>query len=410
MSQERSIPSGVRLLAWTRTIRYVGWGFGESLIPILIMGLSGTFVAAGMIRSSYEITLLVALPVLGLLAERYPAKWLVVAGLCIYPFVGFGYFLAGVTGLLIFVVVARAINGITWGLDSTGIDTYFRRLTPGGSLASSFGFLDTLSQLGWIAAALAGIWLIRYFSIGELLLLVAPTSLLALPLAFAARRDHPALGRKERRLPLREAYASTFEEWAVWDFDLRLLALLMFFMSFVSVLIGFFIPIDIYQSSHDLVLVIVFGAVTAIPSVFGYLLGWLADRHDNKLMAALACVGIALILIALSLPIPYMLTVLGGLLLGVLMELVSIIQRNLATKHSTADRYGRLDSVFGVIGGIGDLAAPPVVGAALDMAGFSWVAALLGGIAVAFAMVFIVNARRIPYRTNLIIPTPQHEV
>jgi MFS family permease len=141
-------------MAWERTIRYIGWGFGETLVPVLLMSVTGTFAGAGLLNSTYDVVLLLALPLCGVLAERFPGKYLVIAGLLLYPLVGAFYFLAGAVGLMIFVVLARASNGVTWGLESIGIDTYFRRLTPGGSLASSFGWLDTLSEIAWIAAAL----------------------------------------------------------------------------------------------------------------------------------------------------------------------------------------------------------------------------------------------------------------
>ncbi len=64
MRRDRSLPSGVRLIAWMRTIRWVGWGFGEALIPVLIMSLTGTFASAGLLTSTFDITLLLALPVL----------------------------------------------------------------------------------------------------------------------------------------------------------------------------------------------------------------------------------------------------------------------------------------------------------------------------------------------------------
>ncbi len=407
-----SLPSGVRLLSWARTVRYIGWGFGESLIPVLIMSLAGSYAAAGLIRASYDVTLLLALPVLGLLAERHSAKWLVAAGLFLYPFVGFSYFLAGAAGLVVFVVIARAANGIAWGLDSTGIDTYFRRTAPGASIASSFGFLDMLSELGWIFSAVAGIWLVRYFSVPELLLLVAPAALLALPFVFKARTDHPSREQSRKPLPLRHAYRAALEEWEGWGGELRLLALLLFFTETVAILIGFFIPIDIYEKSGDLALVIIFTVVTAVPSLFGYLLGRYADRREKSRLAAGACATMALILFAIALPVPYLFVVLAGLLLGILIELLSILQRSIATRLSSAGHWGRLDSVFAIITGISDLAAPPILGIALDLLGFPALAGILAAIALFLALTFFLYGRGWfgrPFLRFVIFP-PEHRI
>ncbi|MEJ0053872.1 MAG: MFS transporter [bacterium] len=386
--------AGVRSLAYARTIRYVGWGFGESLIPILIMQLTGSFGEAGLVRSSYEVTLLLAIPVLGLLAERMSAKWLVIIGLCIYPFVGLFYFIAGMTGLVAFVVVARGLNGIAWGLDSTGIDTYIRRMAPGSTIASSFGLLDTLSNFGWLAAALAGILLIKYFSIQALLFLVAPTALLALPFVLRIRKDHPALANAAKKLPLRHAYRSAIDEWKTWNSDLRLLAMLLLFTEVVVVLVEFFIPIDIYFTTGNLSLVILFTVVMGIPSLFGYLLGKIADRGEKARLAAILCGLMALVLAALALPLPYAVTVAGGLLIGTLVEFLSILQKSLATALTPPDHYGRLESVFSVIGGISDLAAPVMLGVALDFMGFPLLASLLATIACFLAIVFFFHTRR----------------
>ncbi|MBU6323593.1 MAG: MFS transporter [Patescibacteria group bacterium] len=410
----RSLPSGVRSLALARTVRYIGWGFSESLIPVFIMSLAGSYAAAGLVRATYDVTLLLALPLLGLLAERYPAKWLVVAGLLLYPFVGFSYFLAGATGLLAFIVIARAINGVSWGLDATGIDTYFRRLTPVGSIASAFGFLDMLSELGWIAAALAGIWLVRFFTVPELLLLVIPFSLLALPFALRARRDHPSMGNAKRAMTLRSAYRHALAEWESWHGELRLLAFLLLFSEAITVLIDFFVPIDIYEKSASLALVIVFTVVSALPFIFGYLLGKFADRHDKPRLVALACGAMALILLALSLPLPYLLVVLAGLLLGTLLELITILERSIATELVPATHFGRLDSVFSIVTGISDLAAPPLLGALLMLIGLPALAAILAAIALAFAFVFLSRGRRRgrPRGISLtdLIPPPEHKV
>lgn len=411
MSRKRSIPSGVQMMAWERTIRYIGWGAGDTLIPVLIMSLTGTFAGAGLINASYDIVLLLALPLCGVLAEKFPGKWLVIAGLLLYPLVGIFYFLAGATGLLLFVVFARTSNGVTWGLESVGIDTYFRRLTPGGSLASSFGWLDTLSEVAWMAAALSGIWLIHYFSIGDLLFLIAPFSLLAIPFALAARTDHPALGKSKKPLALRDSYRIALDEWRAWAGDLRLLAGLLLFTETVSVLVDFFIPIDIYLDSHNLALVILFTVVSGIPPAFGYLLGRVADAREKHRVAAVACVAMALILFALSLPLPYLFTILAGLGLGIVIELLAVLRQALATRLTPAERWGRLDSVFQIVGCVADIGAPPLLGAALDLAGLPAVAAVLAAIALLLALVFILNTHdrplKLPGGAWLHLPPPE---
>ena len=416
MSRSRdSIPSGVKNVAWARTFNWVGWGFGESLIPVFIMSLAGSYAAAGLVRSTYEVALLLSLPFVGILAERYPAKWLIVGSYVIYPFVGLSYYAAGATGALAFIVVARLINGISWGGSDVGIATYFRRLTPGGTIAASFGFLDTLSEFGWIAAALASIWLVRYFSIGQLLFMVVPFSLVGLLFAMRARRDHPAMAKPKRHLRLRAAYRNALSEWRGWNTELRLLAFLLIFSQFVSAVIDFFVPIDIYQKSANLALVIVFVVVSAIPSIFGYLLGRFADKHNKPRLIAAACGFMALILLMLTLPVPYLLVVSAGITLGLVLELLGILRRSIATFLVPKTHFGRLESVFSIVGGIGDLAAPPLLGALLMVMGMPALAAILSAIALLFALIFIARSHHrhgfLPRSLSLadLIPPPEHK-
>jgi MFS family permease len=117
----------------------------------------------------------------------------------------------------------------------------------------------------------------------------------------------------------------------------------------------------------------------------------------------------------LALPLPFLLTVLGGLFIGVLVELLSIVQKSLATALSPVEHYGRLDSVFQIIGGISDLAAPPILGIALDLMGFSVVASLLAAIACFLAIVFFFHTRpesRSQLRKLHLVspPAPEHMI
>ena len=378
------------------------------------MSLAGSYAAAGLVRSTYEVALLLSLPFVGILAERYPAKWLIVGSYAIYPLVGLSYYAAGVTGALVFIVIARLINGVSWGGSDVGITTYFRRLTPGGSIASSFGFLDTISEFGWIVAAVASIWLVRYFSIGQLLFMVVPFSFVGLLYAMRAKRDHPAMAKPKRHLRLRTAYRNALSEWRHWNTELRLLAFLLVFSQFVSAVIDFFVPIDIYQKSASLPLVIVFVVVSAIPSIFGYLLGRFADRHNKPRLIAAACGFMALVLLMLTLPVPYLLVVGAGITLGLVLELLGILRRSIATFLVPKTHFGRLESVFSMVGGIGDLAAPPLLGALLMVMGLPALAAILAAIALLFALLFIMRSHhrrgfpKLPISFWKIIPPPEH--
>lgn len=192
------LPAGIRRIALARTVRWFGWGFGEALIPLFILQFSRSFAEAGAFRAAYDATMLLALPIIGMLADRVSARFLIIVALIIYPWVGVGYYLAGALGLGIFIILARVVNGLTWGLENVGVNTYFRRLSPRNLLGSSFGFIDTWSNFGWILAALIGMVLAPHVPTHILLAAVIPTSIVALLIARRVPKDIVRATKKPR--------------------------------------------------------------------------------------------------------------------------------------------------------------------------------------------------------------------
>ena len=110
------------------------------------------------------------------------SKTLLIIGLLIYPFIGISYYLAGATGLILFVIFARGINGLSYCLDTIGNNTYIRRMTPKGVVASSFGYMASTANFFWAVSAIAGAFTSSDLchTVGTLLFLVTPFALLAL--------------------------------------------------------------------------------------------------------------------------------------------------------------------------------------------------------------------------------------
>ena len=144
--KSNDIPIGVRVLTFATSIRWIGWGFAESLIPIFLFSFGHSHANAGILKSFYDIAFIIALPLIGVLADRMRGTTLILIGLGLYVFVGTGYLLAGITGLVIFIVIARFFNGIGYAFDSVGRETYFRRHTPKEKLATVFGYFDSFAS------------------------------------------------------------------------------------------------------------------------------------------------------------------------------------------------------------------------------------------------------------------------
>jgi len=374
------------MVALSRTMRWVGWGFGESLIPIFIFSFAGSFAEAGLLRSVFEVTLLFCLPLAGVLADRVSARALIIAGLVVYPLVGVSYFLAGVTGMGVYIVLARFSNAIGWGLESTGVDTYYRRMASPGRVASAFGFIDTLAQGGWVIAALIGVALLDVVPLHYLLLLIAPTSLGALYIAWRAPKD--PLQAPRRGPSLASSYAVMLREWRSWGGDLRLLGALVFFMGLIEALMWFFIPIDAYLEGANLGMVVLLTVVASMSPMFGYALGRFADFANKRTLVIAGLLFIAVVMVVLALFPGYVVKLAASFVLGLILELFVVVQKSLVTTLGPAATYGERGGAFASIGDLGDIAAPLLLGVMLDALGFSIAAILIAWAAIALSASF----------------------
>jgi MFS family permease len=387
-----SMPEGVRLFAWVRAIRWFGWGFGESLLPIFILSFSHTFAEAGLFSSTVEIVSLMSLPIIGTWADRVPAKRLVLWSLILYPFVGLGYLLAGIFGLAVFVVLARAVNGFTWELENVGVATYYRRVIDKRSIAASFGYLDTWTNLAWIAAAIMGMFLISFMPIHYLLFAIAPFSIVAYFIALKAPKD-PMASDGEVKQPIIYSFGKSLKAWRTWKANFWLLGIIVFFSSIISAFTSFFIPITAYLAGANLPMVVLLGIFGALPALFGYILGRIADRRNRYILIALSLFCVAIIAVWLAAIHAYWLKLSAVFLLGIILELLYVVQSSLITTLGPAETFGRRGSAFESVSTLGDLVAPLILGVALDVLGFSNVTFVIGAVAIVLAVTFLLKRR-----------------
>ena len=388
------LPYAVRLIAWIRAIRWFGWGFGESLIPVFIFLFAHTFAEAGLLRSVYEIVSLAALPVIGVWADRISAKGLILLALALYPFVGVAYFLAGLFGVALFIVLARAVNGITWELENIGVDTYYRRTASHTNISTSFGYIDTWSHFAWIVAALIGMLLVRFVPVHYLLFVIAPTSVISYLIALRIPKDKVRGVISEPRPSFLRSYASALREWRTWDSQLWLLGGLVFFSGIVNALMWFFIPIDAYLEGTNLSLVVLLTVVGAVPSLLGYSLGRVADTKNKYSLIVFGLLCVALVMVGLGIFPQYIFKLIGSFLLGIVLELLFVVRGNLITFLGPSETFGRRGSAFESIVILGDLIAPLILGISLDVLGFSNVAYLVAAIALVLCLVYRVGNKK----------------
>ncbi len=368
----------VRTIALARTVRWIGWGFGEPLLPVFIALFAATFAEAGLIRSVYDLVTLLALPVVGKLADKYPARTLILVALILYPLIGIGYFLAGVTGFALFIVATRLLNGAVWAVESVGVDTYYRRMTPANEIGSAFGYIDMLANLGWMLAALASIWLSVFIPIHWLLLAITPFALAAFFIARKVSPDTIAIPVPQplTRLPLQKLF-SRFKKWGA---RMYLLGTLVFLTDILSTLSSFFVPIYIYQETGSATEAIVIAIISAVPSLFGFQLGKLVDTAGEKKVLA---IGLAMVVMSLLTAYYYdewLVLLLIVFVIEVALELFTLAQKSYVTKFSPPALWGEQGSTMHAIGVLGGIIGPVIIGISFDVLSVEFTFLVLAGL------------------------------
>ncbi len=381
------IPRGVRILTYATAIRWIGWGFAESLLPVFIFSFGNTYAEAGLLRSVYDIVFILALPVVGMAADRFRATSLILIGLALYPLVGISYFFAGITGVALFIVFARGLNGLTYAFDAVGRETYFRRHDSPKTLATIFGYFDSISNFWWVAAALAGMILIKYFSIPVLLLMIAPTSVIAFLLVWSFRKNEESIEKPGVQGKLRRAYREAWYEIGKWNWQLKGVAMFNFFIAFSSAVVAFFLPIEVYNDGAGYGKTILVGVMFALPYLLGWILGkWFDVKGLKTFFYGLA--GFTFLFASLAVVDAYWWKVVAAFCIGIVIELLSVGNNELITVYSQPEHFGRVSGVMRSIYDMGSLIGPLIIGILIDSQGtrmsFFLLACLMGILSLVF--------------------------
>lgn len=393
----KGIPRGVRVITRATAIRWFGWGFAETLIPIFIFSFVHTYATTGLIGSVYDFMFILALPIVGLAADIFPATALIALGLALYVLVGLGYFLAGALGLIIFIVIARLVNGITFALDYVGRETYFRKHVEKNKLASVFGYFDTVTGLWWIIAALIGIVLIRYFSISLLLFMIAPCSIIALIVVMHFRKTNPEKVYTLPKLSLKNSYGAAIKEVQGWSLTMKGLAVFNFFIALAGTVTAFFLPIEAYVQGASLARVMLIGILFAVPPLFGWFLGkWFDIKGTTIFFYGLVLFAVLLTSIALINTYAWKLAAAFGI--GIVLELLALGSGELVTVYTLPEHFGRVGGIMGSITDLGGLVGPLAIGILIDVKGASPAFVCLGITVAILATTFLVITSFSPHK------------
>lgn len=390
-SKKEPLAIGLKLFAWARAIRWTGWGFGESLIPVFLFMFTATYLEVGIFRSIYEIAMIATLPVAGMWADRISARKVALFAFLLYPLVGLGYFFAGLFGLSICILFARALNGFLYAIEGVSINTYYRRTSHYSRIGESFGYIDTISNLAWIIAALIGAALVTTIPIYFLLLFTVPFSIFAYFVAKRAPTDSPTKQEVANATnSFVHAYKGIIREWKQWSLESWVLSLLILFLGLIEVLMWFFVPIDAYTSGVKTSLVVLIMVVGALPALFNNVLGKATDALNNYFLIGIGLFSIASMMVLMYFFPSFEFKLAASFIISLILNLFSLVQRKMITVLGNEHSYGTRDSAFSVIATLGDVLAPLVVGITMDALGFGITAIGIAVIACVFGIGYFV--------------------
>ncbi|MFA6524088.1 MAG: MFS transporter [Candidatus Paceibacterota bacterium] len=362
--KEKDISIGTRVLTYATSVRWIGWGFAETLISVFIFSFATSYAQAGLLKSMYEIALIIMLPLAGIFADRIKPTTIILIGLSLYVIVGTSYLFAGLTGLAIFIVIARLFNGFGAALDSVGRETYFRRNNLPSKLATVFGYFDTVANFWWIVAALFGIILVKFVSIHWLLFLIVPTVIISIFIVWK-------WGRKNDSAPVvadgqKANYKDLIREFKSWNLQLKLITGFNFFIAFTGSIISFFLPIQMFTEGSGYTPIILLGVIVTIPVLFGWVLGKLFDKKGMRVFVY-GLIAYGVLLLFLGNTHIYGWQILLAFLIGIIQEFIHVGKMELTSFYANSEHFGRVDGFMQSIINIGIMTGPLVAGILIDV-------------------------------------------
>lgn len=359
----KDIPKGVRLITFGTALRWFGWGLGEAFIPVFFLLFAGNFLGVGLLASVYNVLFFLAIPFASFLADNVKAKRMIMASLIIYVFIGLGYWLAGLTSAIIFLILARALNGISYSLDIVGRETYIIRHTPKREESRVFGYFDLVANFWWILAVVIGIFLVKYIPIHWLLFFIAPTSIITLFLMMRVKEKEPPI--KKKYSSILNVYKRFFREVRNFSDGLRILAVIYFTFGVISSIIYFFTPTISYLEGGTLTKSVLIILAYALPTLLGEFLGKIADkRKEETYLLGIAFIALSLASLMYFRDFPIILITV--FIVSSVFELLSLTSRGVLARITERTHLGEVDGSLNAIASLGAVIGPVVFGLIAD--------------------------------------------
>lgn len=379
-----TIPAPIRNVWYATAVRYFWWWFAELLIPLFIFSFVGNYAETGLISASYQASSIIALPLIGYVADRRGVKKLLTISLLMYPFLSISYFLAWIFHVTMFIVLARWINGISMSLYGVGEKT-IARIYASKTVSSNIGFMEGLGNMLWIAAALIGVVRVQMggASIHMLLLLIAPTSLIALYFIRKLPKEKIELNPHSKA----HHYKDIRRHLKNMPKKLRTYGFIYAARNAFNSLLRLIIPLYIFADTNNIYLVVISGVLMSIPSLFSYQIGKIADRQNSSAIRhSFVLIGVLFLSFIIMPRYPGKLAIL--FILAVLFVFLGLTIDNLSNRFVPPHQYGRVEATFEIFAAFGSIIGPIIGWFFMDDFGITTMMLIIGIASVAVSIYY----------------------
>ncbi|MCA9351328.1 MFS transporter [Patescibacteria group bacterium] len=353
-----------QIITYATTTRWFGWGIVDSIIPIFLYSLVNGFAETGLLKATYTILFFISLPIAGELADYVSLKKLLLIGLGIYFFIGGSYFIAAATGSILFVILARALNGISYAIDNTARETAFLRYES--STGKAFAVFETITQFWWLVAVASSLVIVPHVDIQWLFLGIIVTNLVA----FVIMLRLPTMAEEHhRKIPSFKKISKNIVQFSSLRFFFKIDRIPVFgtavLQGLVLTLPTSYLAIFSYLSSNDLREAILIGGIGALPGIMSMFIGKSSDTSPRRsFLFGMILLVASFIVLAFATSFVMQLSV--AFLAGVGAQIIYLSSMVLVKKSSDEKYLGEIDSTLTSVGALSEIIGVVAIGYLID--------------------------------------------
>ena len=157
------IESNIRIVAAAVALLYLAGGLVIAFVMVWLYKLGASFLQVGLVGASYNFALAISFLAGGALSDRYGGRAIFVISLICSLVSAILYGIAGFLAVWIPVAVGLVLGKVAMGLRQTSSFSIVTQTAQKDRKATSFGFVYTLQQLGYVIGPMVGGVMILYF-------------------------------------------------------------------------------------------------------------------------------------------------------------------------------------------------------------------------------------------------------